>query len=131
MNKHTLTKAFTIKDSGKRQEYSTGMIRDSQEKIRYDLIPLFLLGRLAEHLTKGAKKYKPRNWEKASTPQELDRFIQSAWRHWLQLLVGLDDEDHFSALIFNLCGIEMVKAKLGKGWKKQLRKYQMEEGNTD
>jgi hypothetical protein len=120
---------FTIKDSGKRQQFSTGMVRDSQEKVRYDLIPIWMLTRFAEHLTKGAKKYKPRNWQKASTPQELDRFIQSFWRHWVQYLEGEDSEDHFSAIIFNLCGMELVRQRLGVKWKEQLEKFQMGEGD--
>ena len=125
-----MKKEFEIKDSGKRQEFSTGMQRDSAEKIRYDLIPLFMLNRFAEHLTKGAKKYSPRNWELANTSEELDRFIASAWRHWIQLLEGEETEDHFSALIFNLCGIEMVKEKLGKDWQKKLKKFRLKGDNN-
>jgi hypothetical protein len=103
---------YIIKDSGERIEFSTGMQRDSCEKIRYDLIPIWFLERFAEHLTKGAKKYKPRNWELAETEEELERFIQSAWRHFIALLRNETDEDHMSALTFNLCGIEMVREKL-------------------
>lgn len=116
---------FQIKDSGLRKQFQTGMQRDSEDKVRYDLIPLELLERFAEHLTKGAKKYKPRNWELAKTPEELDRFIQSAWRHFIAWLEGEVDEDHMSALIFNLCGAELVKKRLGKGWKKKFKVYQM------
>jgi hypothetical protein len=57
--------------------------------------------------------------------EELDRFIQSTWRHWRAVLKGEIDEDHFSAAIFNLCGIEMVKEKLGDNWKQLLRDYQL------
>jgi len=116
---------FTIKDSGSRQQFSTGMIRDNADKIRYDLIPLFMLDRFAEHLTKGSLKYKPRNWELAETPEEMDRFIASAWRHFVQYMENETEEDHFSAVLFNLCGIEMIKEKLGKDWAKQLKDYQL------
>jgi hypothetical protein len=105
-------KEFTIKDSGKRKFFESGMQRDSEDKIRYDLIPVWFLERFAEHLTKGAKKYKPRNWELAETEEELERFIQSAWRHFIALLRNETDEDHMAALTFNLCGIEMVREKL-------------------
>ena len=103
---------YKIKDSKKRKVFKTGMQRDSEDKIRYDLVPLFIRERLAEHLTKGAKKYTKRNWEKASTEEELERFIASAERHFNEWLEGYEDEDHVSALIFNLCGAEMVISKL-------------------
>ena len=124
-----MKKEFEIKDSGERATFSSGMQRDSAEKIRYDLIPTWMLTRFAEHLTKGSHKYKPRNWERASTPQELDRFIQSFWRHWMQYLDGEDSEDHFSAIVFNLCGIDLVRQKLGKDWQKQLEEFRMKEGD--
>lgn len=103
---------FKILDSGSRQQFSSGMVRDNDEKIRYDLIPLFMLDRFAEHLTKGAKKYSARNWQKAETKEELSRFVASAYRHFFAYMLGEETEDHFSAIIFNLCGIEMVRAKL-------------------
>jgi hypothetical protein len=71
-----------------------------------------MLDRFAEHLTKGAKKYSARNWQKAETKEELSRFIESAYRHFIQYMENETEEDHFSAVLFNLCGIEMVRAKL-------------------
>lgn len=100
--------AFEVKDSGKRETYDSGMVRDTDEgKVRYDLAldgPMF--DRWAEHLTKGAKKYKPRNWMKASGQEELERFRQSALRHFLQWYRGEVDEDHASAVFFNINGAE-------------------------
>ena len=107
-----MSNQFKILDSGERKVFLTGMQRDSSEKIRYDLIPLFMLDRFAEHLTKGAKKYSPRNWQKAETKEEMERFIASAYRHFFAYMSGEEEEDHFSAIFFNLCGIEMVHAKL-------------------
>jgi hypothetical protein len=103
---------FTIKDSGERQVFSTGMQRDSQRKIRYDLIYMPMLTRWAEHMTKGAEKYSPRNWEKAETEEELERFRASAFRHFIQWFNGESEEDHASACWFNICGAEMVMEKL-------------------
>ena len=104
---------FKTKDSGQRQEFSTGMVRDTNtNKPRYDLIWQPGLKRLAELMARGAAKYNPRNWEKASTQEELDRFIESAARHFHQWMQGELDEDHMSATIFNLFGAEMVKGKL-------------------
>lgn len=54
-----------VKDSGKRQEFQTGSIRDTREgKGRYDLLPPHAIFRLAKHFENGAKKYGDRNWEK-------------------------------------------------------------------
>ena len=117
---------FKINDSGKRKVFSTGMQRDSEDKIRYDLIPIEFLERFAEHLTKGAKKYSPNNWKKAETPEELDRFIQSLWRHMIAYVKGEEEEDHMAAITFNLCGAELVKEKLGPDWQEKLRAFQLD-----
>ena len=105
------SREFVVKDSGQRQQFSTGMKRDTTEgKARFDLVfdgPL--LQRLAEHLTKGAVKYEPRNWMKAATDEEYDRFRQSACRHFIQYMRGDIDEDHFAAVVFNLNGMEYVR----------------------
>lgn len=105
---------FTIKDSGKREQYQSGMVRDiTEEKTDYSLVfdgPL--IERLAVHLTKGAKKYTKRNWMKANGQEELDRFKESATRHFIQWSRGDLDEDHFAATIFNLNAYEYLKHKL-------------------
>lgn len=105
--------SFVIKDSGERMVFSTGMQRDSGIKtLRPDLIWLPGLLRLAELYGRGAIKYAERNWEKAETQEELDRFRASAFRHFVQWFRGDRDEDHMAAVIFNLFGAEMVLAKL-------------------
>jgi len=104
--------SYKINDSGERQEFSTGMKRDSCEKIRYDLIPLFALERWASHMTAGAKKYEPRNWQKAETKEELERFVASACRHFFAWLQGETEEDAMAGVFFNMAGAEMVMAKL-------------------
>lgn len=109
---------FVTKDSGKRQEFSTGMRRDIQDdKPRYDLcIPIDckepLLKRWAELMARGAIKYGDRNWEKACTQEELDRFKASAARHFVQWLMGETDEDHCAAVVFNLQGVEYVRERM-------------------
>ncbi len=105
--------AFEVKDSGERKVFSTGMQRDSGLKIlRPDLIWMPGLIRLAELYGKGAVKYAERNWEKAETQEELDRFRASAFRHFIQWFMGDRSEDHMAAVIFNLFGAEMVRMKL-------------------
>ena len=106
-----MKKKFTIKDSGKRQEFPGGAVRDTTEgKIRWDLLPIESLKRVAEHYTEGAKKYNDNNWKKGITTE---RFIESAQRHFSEYLLGrafpeeeiYREEDHLSATIFNILGI--------------------------
>lgn len=108
--------AFIIKDSGKREEFAGGMVRDAQEgKVEGDRVAEGpMLRRWAEHLTKGAVKYPDRapgkaNWTLASGEAEYVRFRKSAWRHFMQWWAGEVDEDHASALYFNVNGAEYVK----------------------
>ena len=104
---------FTVKDSGARQQFESGMVRDTTDnKVDFGLVldgPMF--HRWAEHLTKGAKKYAKRNWMKANGMEEYDRFRESALRHFLQWYNGERDEDHASAVYFNINGAEYVLAK--------------------
>lgn len=111
--------AFTIKDSGRRTEFSSGMVRDiADDKIDYELVfngPM--LKRWAEHLTKGNAKYPDpepgkANWMRAAGVEEAVRFRKSAVRHFVQWLMGATDEDHASALLFNVNGYEFVKEKM-------------------
>ena len=104
---------FTTKDSGKRKSFKDGMVRDTAEgKERYDLLPIFMLKRWASLLQRGALKYGERNWEKADSPEALNRFKESALRHIFQWLEGDLSEDHASAVMFNIAGAEMVLKKL-------------------
>lgn len=91
---------YAIKDSGKRTEFPTGSVRDIREgKGRYDLIAPFALHRLAKHYEKGALKYEARNWEKGQT---LHSYIDSALRHVNDYMMGMRDEDHIIAAVWNL-----------------------------
>lgn len=105
---------FVVKDSGQRQEFASGMVRDVTEgKTDFSLVldgPMFI--RWAVHLTKGAVKYAARNWMKAEGQEELDRFRSSAFRHFLQWYNGDMDEDHAAAVFFNINGAEYVKNRL-------------------
>lgn len=113
-------KGYETKDSGARVEFDSGMIRDiSENKARFELmLPLGIpydkqfITRCAELLGRGAKKYDPRNWEKANGEAELQRFKESAMRHLIQWINGEDDEDHSAAVFFNLMGAETVKYKM-------------------
>lgn len=104
---------FITKDSGQRQEFSTGMKRDVQtNKPRYDLLDRVMLKRWAELMARGAEKYGEENWRLASTEEELRRFKASAIRHLFQWLNGETDEDHACAVFFNISGAEYVAGRL-------------------
>lgn len=106
---------FETKDSGKREAFSTGMVRDIQtDKPRYDLLDMPMLTRWAELMGRGASKYGEENWRKAATEEELRRFKASALRHCIQWFMDDRTEDHGSAVFFNISGAEMVRSKLGK-----------------
>lgn len=115
---------FITKDSGARQEYSTGMHRDLQDgKPRYDLVvpivpggctpDIVILKRWADLMARGAEKYGERNWELASTIEEYNRFKSSAFRHFMQWIYGEKDEDHAAAVLFNIQAAEFVDGKSG------------------
>lgn len=92
-----------IQDSGKRQGFNTGAVRDTQDnKPRYDLIPPTSLYRIAMHYSKGAKKYDEFNWAKG---MPLSRFIASLFRHLMAWIMGDRSEDHLAAICFNAMSV--------------------------
>lgn len=114
---------WLTKDSGERVEFETGMKRDTNKgKPRFDLLwikdmpyeeqPLY---RLAMLMARGAEKYDDRNWEKASTAQERERYSESRLRHTAQSDCGLTDEDHDVAVMFNCMGKILVDWRLRDG----------------
>ncbi len=113
----------SLKDSGKRVQYGSGMVRDIDEnKPAFELMfPLDIpceeqmLTRVAEHLRKGALKYQKRNWEKANSHEEIERATASAVRHAIQWITGESDEDHAAAMIINVIFAETIRYKVEKG----------------
>jgi len=88
-----------MKDSGSRQEFETGAVRDTAEgKPRPDLISPYANLREGRWLQKGAEKYDERNWEKGIP---ISRCIASLERHLLAYKQGLTDEDHMAAIRCN------------------------------
>jgi Domain of unknown function (DUF5664) len=105
--KPLLAKEIKLKDSGKRQDFGTGSVRDLGDgKGSYELLQHFGVHALAMQLERGAKKYASRNWEKG---QPCGRYFQSAFRHISYYNMGLRDEPHLSAAIWNLaCLIDTI-----------------------
>ncbi len=86
-------------DSGKREDFSTGARRDTQDaKPRYDLIPLPALKRLADLYARGAIKYGEHNWQKG---MPFSRVYASLFRHLIQWAEGDTAEDHMAAVAWN------------------------------
>ena len=117
---------FQTKDSGKRATFTTGMVRDTNEdKARFDLLlPKWipyeeqLLTRFAMLLARWAIKYEERNWEKACTKEEYERFKESAFRHFIQRFSGDLSEDHCSWVMFNLLWAETTLYKMSNNGNK-------------
>lgn len=97
-----------LKDSGARQQFDTGAVRDTQTlKGRFDLLPFDGLLRIAQIFELGAIKYEDRNWEKGIP---VSRSINSGIRHLLKAANGHTDENHLALaganVLFALATIE-------------------------
>lgn len=104
------SESLPVKDSGKRAKFSSGAVRDVQlGKGRFDLISPFALFRLALIYEKGAVKYAPRNWEKGIP---ISRTLNSAIRHIVEHMMGMQDEDHLAQAAWNLIAIMHFEATM-------------------
>jgi len=90
-----------MNDGGDRISYGENLaIRESTDgKGRFDLVTPFGLMRLAKWYELGAKKYADRNWEKG---MPFSRYLDSAMRHIIKFTMGMNDEDHLAAAVWNL-----------------------------
>lgn len=104
---------YEVKDSGKRQEFGTGAVRDVQEdKGRFDLIPPEPTWALAIHFQKGAIKYGDNNWAKGIP---LKRYLDSAKRHLVEYEMGLSEENHLISAIWNLYCLYATQIRIQNG----------------
>jgi len=71
-----------------------------------------VMKRLAIHYENGAKKYDKNNWRKG---QPVSRYFDSTMRHLWAEMDGKEDEDHASAILWNLIGIVQTKIDIEKG----------------
>lgn len=106
-------KAFRTLDSGKRESFTTGAVRDTQEdKPRYDLIPVGPLERLAGLYARGAVKYEDWNWSKGIP---LSRTYASLERHLKAWRKGQVDEDHGAAVLWNMMTLMWTEEEVKAG----------------
>ncbi len=109
----TQPEALPLKDSGNRRKFETGAVRDvTNFKGCFHLLPPYAIWRWARHMEKGNIKYGPRNWEKGIP---LSSFYDSASRHWFEVLMGLTDEDHATAALWNVGGFLETKIRIDLG----------------
>lgn len=103
----------SVSDSGQRQEFPTGSVRDTcVGKGAFEQIPTGPLRRLAVHFENGARKYGPDNWLKG---QPLGRYYSSAFRHLLAMKEGKRDEDHAAAAAWNVFAFMETAARIESG----------------
>ena len=102
-----------VKDSGSRESFSTGSVRDTADgKGRFDLIPALMLRRLAQHYENGAKKYGDNNWKLG---QPLHRYLDSALRHYCAVVENDQGEDHAAAIIWNVTAYIWTRNEIENG----------------
>lgn len=102
-----------IKDSGHREDFSTGSRRDTRDgKGRCDLLPMLAILRLSQHFEEGSKKYGDRNWELG---QPLSRYMDSALRHGFKVLLGAEDEPHAEAMFWNIGAFVDTRIRIRAG----------------
>lgn len=91
-----------LKDSGTRQEFKTGAVRDTAgNKPLLELVPGWSLLAWGWIMEAGAKKYSARNWEKG---MPISRYLSSAKRHIESYQLGFRDEPHLWQALWNIGG---------------------------
>lgn len=107
-----------IKDSGERVTFKSGAMRDpSTGKIKWSRITFGpMMRRWAQHLTNAEVKYPDPvvglpNFSLIEGREELVRYKESAYRHFMSWFHGETDEDHAAAVFFNINGVEIIKDK--------------------
>ena len=108
-------------------------VRDlAVNKPRPDLISPFALWRIGELYRKGAKKYQERNWEKGMSHS---RCVASMFRHVLEYMMGMRNEDHLAAVCFNAMSIihfeEMEKSGVLPDCLNDMPTYDPEESTAE
>ena len=103
MRKNMENEKLKLEDSGDRTSFRNGAVRDrGGDKGRPDLISPFFEERLGVHMRKGAEKYNDWNWAKGMPNAE---YWASLRRHVMQAEMGMTNEDHLSAIVFNAMAI--------------------------
>jgi len=104
---------FITRDSGQREEFTTGACRDVQEgKTRFGLLPISPLRRLAGLYARGAISYGEGNYEKG---MPFSRVYESLLRHIYAWAEGDRVEDHLAAVAWNAFTLMYYEDQIFKG----------------
>jgi hypothetical protein len=102
-----------------KETFSSGAVRDKQEKLPFHLFPWDAMPRLLAIFAEGAEKYAPRNWEKGISQQNL---IQHAMVHFSKYVLlqsgwgkysddDIEKEDHLAKAIWNLMACMVMEIR--------------------
>lgn len=106
-----------IKDSGNRREFDNWFVRDlDDDKLRWDLMPIEQMSDVCLQYTLWMKKYWENNWHQARWKVAINRFKQSARRHFLAWQSGQYDEMHHAATVFNIWAYEFHTKRMRDEW---------------
>ena len=108
-----LRNAVGMQDSGERETFETGAVRDAAEgKSRPDLFSAFALERVGEWLRLGSLKYAENNWMKG---MNYSRVVAGLCRHLMKYRQRDNSEDHLAALIVNASFLMHYDAMIKRG----------------
>lgn len=93
---------WIVLDVIREQEDDKLLLIDKNMYLGFHLISPRTYLRIANHYGGGAKKYDPWNWSKG---MPLSVFHASLMRHIFAIIEGKTDEDHMSAIFFNIAAI--------------------------
>ena len=92
-----------LKDSGARQSFTTGAVRDTAAgKPLLELLPSWALFSWAWIMEAGARKYAARNWEQG---MPMSRYLASAHRHLELYRMGYREEPHLWQALWNVAAV--------------------------
>ncbi|MCL2624594.1 MAG: DUF5664 domain-containing protein [Planctomycetaceae bacterium] len=112
-NSQVCSVAVGMKDTGKRETFETGAVRDCDEgKPRPDLFSAFAMERIGLWMEQGARKYEPRNWEKGMS---YVRVVASLYRHLMKYMQNDRSEDHLAAISVNSSFLMHYDAMIERG----------------
>ena len=103
----------TMKDSGQREIFGSGAVRDTTEnKSRPDLFSPLAMERIGEWLRLGSVKYGEYNWMKGIP---ISRCFQSLYRHLLKYQQNDRSEDNMAAIAANAMMILHFEESIKRG----------------
>ncbi len=100
-------------ESGKKREFSTGASKQAATgKGRPSLVPGDAILEVSKHFEQGVPVHGERNWEKGIP---LSVWLDSLERHLQQLKMGMTDEPHARALVWNALVYLATKLRIENG----------------